>query len=277
MSAPKTWRLPRRQSQPDARPARRLSSQWQAIINTTGDRSCSRALWRSHAANCALPGIRCEYPNSIYSCIWRRAKTPRSVRETISSEMWQQINSLYPDDHRRARKTGSESLPNSATAVRMGCHLFEGITHSTVSHNEAWYFYFRRPAPGTRRQDHPRPGREVFHSAASVADVGTPFDDAQWSALLKSVSGLKLPQESTAASLPTASSSFCCSTANSPRRRILHRQGRPGAARHHRHAPRRLLLRLGTTHRPAAVGTGLCPREAISRRPARVFDALQTK
>jgi len=51
-----------------------------------------------------------------------------------------------------------------------------------------------------------------------VADVGTPFDDAQWSALLKSVSGFEMyrkkygPHRS-----PTASSSFCCSTANSPR------------------------------------------------------------
>jgi len=57
---------------------------------------------------------------------------------------------------------------------------------------------------------------------------------------------------------------------------LLHRQGRPGAARHHRHAPRRLLLRLGTTHRPAAVGTGLLPAvEAILEGGLHeFFDAL---
>ena len=47
---------------------------------------------------------------------WPPAKTRARVRETISSEMWQQINSLYLLITSESRKTEPESIcPPSAT------------------------------------------------------------------------------------------------------------------------------------------------------------------
>jgi uncharacterized alpha-E superfamily protein len=91
-----------------------------------------------------------------------------------------------------ARKAVPESLPEFCHEVRMGCHLFEGITHSTVSHNEAWHFI----SAGRRLERADKTTRildvKYFILLPSVADVGTPFDDVQWAALLKSVSGFEM-------------------------------------------------------------------------------------
>jgi uncharacterized alpha-E superfamily protein len=171
-----------------------FSSQWQPIINTTGDRELFAERYGEATQQNVVRFLAfdAEYPNSIYSCILAARENARSVRETISSEMWQQINSLYLMITAEARKTVPESLPEFCHAVRMGCHLFEGITHSTVSHNEAWYF----TSVGRRLERADKTTRvldvKYFILLPSVADVGTPFDDAQWSALLKSVSGFEM-------------------------------------------------------------------------------------
>ena len=130
-----------------------FSSQWQPIINTTGDRALFAERYGEATQQSAVRFLAfdAEYPNSIYSCVLAARENARSVRETISSEMWQQVNSLYLMITAEARKAAPESLPEFCHAVRMGCHLFEGITHSTVSHNEAWHFISAWPAPGTRR------------------------------------------------------------------------------------------------------------------------------
>jgi uncharacterized alpha-E superfamily protein len=171
-----------------------FSSQWQPIINTTGDRALFAERYGEATQQNAVRFLAfdAEYPNSIHSCILAARENARSVRETISSEMWQQINTLYLMITAEARKAVPESLPEFCHEVRMGCHLFEGITHSTVSHNEAWHFI----SAGRRLERADKTTRildvKYFILLPSVADVGTPFDDVQWAALLKSVSGFEM-------------------------------------------------------------------------------------
>ncbi len=74
----------------------------------------------------------------------------------------------------------------------MACHLFQGITDATMSHNEAWHFIrlgsqLERADKTTRILD-----VKYFILLPSVSDVGTPYDDIQWSAVLKSVSGFEM-------------------------------------------------------------------------------------
>jgi hypothetical protein len=51
-----------------------------------------------------------------------------------------------------SRKKLDEGLPQFCREVRMACHLFQGIKHSTMSHNEAWHFipWARRSSAPTR-------------------------------------------------------------------------------------------------------------------------------
>jgi uncharacterized alpha-E superfamily protein len=167
---------------------------WHPILDTTGD----RALFLEHYGVATEENVirflafDPQYANSIYSCVLAARENARSVRETISSEMWEQINSLYLLITAESRKPVPEVLPEFCHHVRMACHLFQGITQVTLSHNEAWHFIrlgctLERADKTTRILD-----VKYFILLPSLSDVGTPYDDIQWAAVLKSVSGLEM-------------------------------------------------------------------------------------
>ncbi len=132
-------------------------------------------------------------PNSIVSCLQAARENARSVRETISSEMWEQINGMYlMIRSANSEMLTTELLPDLFHQVRMACHLFQGITDVTMTHNEAWHFLrlgrkLERADKTTRILD-----VKYFILLPSVTDIGTPYDDIQWSAVLKSVSGFEM-------------------------------------------------------------------------------------
>lgn len=79
--------------------------------------------------------------NSIVACVANARENARQVREKISSEMWLQLNTLYLD----VRNTTLDSIWNEQpheffNAVKNGAHLFQGITDSTMVHDEGWQF-----------------------------------------------------------------------------------------------------------------------------------------
>jgi uncharacterized alpha-E superfamily protein len=173
---------------------RGFGEQWQPIVDTTGDRAAFLERYgEATLANVVeFLGFDVRNPNSIYSCVTAARENARSVRETISSEMWEQINSLYLLIATQSRKPLSEGLPQFCRDVRMACHLFQGIQHSTMSHNEAWHFI--RLGTSLERADKTTRILDVkyFILLPSVSDVGTPYDDIQWGAVLKSVSGFEM-------------------------------------------------------------------------------------
>jgi uncharacterized alpha-E superfamily protein len=173
---------------------RGYGDQWQPIVDTTGDRAKFQELYGAPTRENVVRFLAFDArnPNSICSCVLAARENARSVRETISSEMWQQINSLYLLIAPEGRKAVPEMLPEFCHGVRMACHLFQGITHVTMSHNEAWHFIrlgtsLERADKATRMLD-----VKYFILLPSVSDVGTPYDDIQWAAVLKSVSGFEM-------------------------------------------------------------------------------------
>src|SRR5439155_18869648 len=76
--------------------------------------------------------------------------------------------------------------------IRLGSHLFEGLTNATMSHNEAWHFSIL----GRMLERAYKTSRilvvKYFMLLPSTRDVGTPYDDIHWSAVLKSVSGFEM-------------------------------------------------------------------------------------
>jgi len=171
-----------------------FGQQWQPIVDTTGDRAAFLERYgEATMANVVqFLAFDPQNPNSIYSCVTAARENARSVRETISSEMWEQINSLYLLIAMESRKKLDEGLPQFCREVRMACHLFQGIKHSTMSHNEAWHFI--RLGTSLERADKTTRILDVkyFILLPSVTDVGTPYDDIQWGAVLKSVSGFEM-------------------------------------------------------------------------------------
>jgi len=168
--------------------------QWQPIVDTTGDRALFEKRYGTAKRESVVKFLAFDpdYSNSIHSCILAARENARSVRETISSEMWQQINSMYLLITQEKDELTPTQLPAFCHQVRMACHLFHGISEVTMTHNEAWHFI--RLGRNLERADKTSRILDVkyFILLPSVKDVGTPYDDVQWSAVLKSVSGFEM-------------------------------------------------------------------------------------
>lgn len=170
--------------------------QWSPLVDTSGDAAAFRLKYGEEATRenvIHFLTADAGNPNSILSCLRSARENARTVRDTVSSEMWEQCNKMYLS---LQEALGAEDFPESLQSlfyeVKMGCHLFQGITDSTMSHGEAWHFIqlgrlLERADKTTRILD-----VKYFLLLPSVRDVGTAVDDIQWAAVLKSVSGFEM-------------------------------------------------------------------------------------
>ena len=237
--------------------------QWQPIVDTTGDRALFEKRHGSASRENVVKFLAFDsgYPNSICSCILAARENARSVRETISSEMWEQINTMFLLITGESQKHVLGNLPAFCHQVRMACHLFHGITEVTMTHNEAWHFI--RLGRNLERADKTTRILDVkyFILLPSVRDVGTPYDDVQWTAVLKSVSGFEMYRKRHGRISPERIVEFLLLDGEFPRAlRYCIGPRRPQPARHQRVAARYVLLRQRTTAR------GSCGASWISRK-----------
>src|SRR6202040_2407653 len=77
--------------------------------------------------------------SSIVSCIAESRENAGQVREQISSEMWERLNSLYHQVTQANVETDSDPL-RLVAAVREGSYQFHGMTDATMNHGEGWQF-----------------------------------------------------------------------------------------------------------------------------------------
>jgi len=78
---------------------------------------------------------------SIVACMTAARENARQVREQISSEMWEELNQLFLQLKRSGVEDQWQAQPHHFfRVVKEGAHLFQGITDSTLSHSEGWYF-----------------------------------------------------------------------------------------------------------------------------------------
>ncbi len=78
-------------------------------------------------------------PNSLFNCIARARENARGVRETISAEMWENLNTLYWT-LRDAPARFDESPEDVYRQVMVGSMLFQGLTDQTLQHDQRWQF-----------------------------------------------------------------------------------------------------------------------------------------
>jgi len=170
------------------------AQQWQPLIDTSGDSEVFKERFGVATQVRVIEWLayHADNPNSIASCLRYARENARSVRETISSEMWAQVNSMYLQIQTQRSLPEPERMLDAFREIRMGCHLFAGVTDATMSHNEAWHFM--RLGRMLERADKTSRILDVkyFMLLPSVRDVGTPYDDIHWTAVLKSVSGFEM-------------------------------------------------------------------------------------
>jgi uncharacterized alpha-E superfamily protein len=80
-------------------------------------------------------------PNSIMTCISRARYNARSIRGTINSRAWKELNKLYwllcdPAFSSQARESPHEFYE----AVICGSFTLQGVCDTTMTHDEGWQF-----------------------------------------------------------------------------------------------------------------------------------------
>ncbi len=82
-----------------------------------------------------------ENPSSMASLVRRARAAARGVRECISSEMWEQLNTLYLSlVNPRVAAEAEEDPHGFHKRVREGAQFFHGLADCTLAHDEAWHF-----------------------------------------------------------------------------------------------------------------------------------------
>jgi uncharacterized alpha-E superfamily protein len=79
-------------------------------------------------------------PNAVVNCITLARENARSVREQISSEMWEAINKLFLLVHGANRAAVSRGPRAFFEELRNGAHLFQGTADATMTHGEPYEF-----------------------------------------------------------------------------------------------------------------------------------------
>ena len=172
--------------------------QWEPLVNTTGDRAIFEENWGEYTRDNVIQFLTFDpdYASSILGSVHRARENARSVREVISSEMWEQVNRFYLMVQQAAFGDVMFEPHEFFREVRMSGHLFEGIMDSTMAHNEAWQFgrlgrHLERADKTSRILD-----VKYFIILPDVSYVGTPYDNLQWAALLRSASALEMYRKS---------------------------------------------------------------------------------
>jgi len=170
--------------------------QWEPLVNTTGDletftKRYDKATTQQNVIHFLT--FDTENPNSIISCVRAARENARTIREIISSEMWLQLNKFYWTVTGSAENWIGQSNPHEFfTEVKNANHLFNGIAAATMTHGEPWHFFhmgqmLERADKTSRILD-----VKYFILLRSAQDVGTPFDDIQWAAVLRSASAFEM-------------------------------------------------------------------------------------
>jgi uncharacterized alpha-E superfamily protein len=174
---------------------RGTAEQWEPLVATTGDHESFTARYGKATKGTVIQFLSSDAanPNSILSCLVAARENARSVREIISTDMWEQVNRFHLMVRDAvSRGLASQNLHAFLADVKANSHLFLGITDATMSHGEGWHF--ARLGRLLERADKTSRILDVkyFILLPTVAEVGTPFDIIQWSALLKSASALEM-------------------------------------------------------------------------------------
>lgn len=169
--------------------------QWRPLLTIMGDDRAFDARYAAASQEKVIQFLAFdrENPNSILSCLSAARENARTIRSTITTEMWEQMNRMYL----YARQAAGDPLVLASphefyTRMKSGSLLYQGLAEATMTHGEAWHFLrmgrtLERADKTTRLLD-----VKYFILLPTADHVGLSFDDIQWGALLRSASAFEM-------------------------------------------------------------------------------------
>jgi uncharacterized alpha-E superfamily protein len=167
---------------------------WDAIITISGEQDLFFELYKEANAQHVFEflGFREDNPNSVVTCIHRVRENARTIRDRMSREMWEDVNSLYlrlqefqPELEIRA---GPHRFCNE---IKFASHRFHGVAHDTLPHDEGWHFLQAGRAL-ERAETTARIVDVEYHKLLESPAASLEPDNHQWMAVLKSVAAYEI-------------------------------------------------------------------------------------
>lgn len=133
-------------------------------------------------------------PNSVVSCLSAARENARSIRENLTTPMWEAVNRFYLRV-RAAAANADQVLAQPhpfLEQIKRSAHQVVGVTSATWSRGEAWQFstmgYLLERADKTSRILDVK----YFILSPDSEHIGTVVDIVQWGALLETTSALQM-------------------------------------------------------------------------------------
>ena len=165
---------------------------WLPIVESAGDREAFLARYPDADGDSVVAFLAFDpqNPNSILGAVSRARENARTVRDQLTSELWEEINRLFLFLHSAEARARFEASPaDFFSEVKNASLLLTGLGHATVMHGEGWQFieigrFIERGDQTTRILD-------VLHTAFPPRGVPASWTErnaVEWAAVLRSCS-----------------------------------------------------------------------------------------
>jgi uncharacterized alpha-E superfamily protein len=133
-----------------------------------------------------------DYGGSILSCLRAARENARAVRGSLTSELWETLNSTWLEARSLAtRRAANPDIGQFVEWVKERSHLTRGVTIGTMMRDEA--FHFTRIGTFLERADSTARILTAHQSdLVPGADAGVVPDPYQWSVLLRALSAFEV-------------------------------------------------------------------------------------
>jgi uncharacterized alpha-E superfamily protein len=133
-----------------------------------------------------------DYSGSIFSCLKSARENARAVRGSLTSELWETLNSTWLDARSQAaRRSARADIGQFVEWVKERSHLTRGVTIGTMLRDEAFHFTrigtFLERADSTARILTAHQGDLL--PGADASEVPDPYE---WSVLLRALSAFEV-------------------------------------------------------------------------------------
>jgi uncharacterized alpha-E superfamily protein len=173
-----------------------VQEQWQPLLASLGDTDIFTTWHSTFTRDTVVPFLLVEKhnPNSILSCLSKARENARSVRERISTELWEQLNDLYlyVKAVRHQTEWPLEELFLFLEHIKLGCYCIAGMAYHTLSRTEDWHLsklgrHLERADQLTRILD-----LRYDPTLVKGKSTATTLHLMQWGSILRSMSGYEM-------------------------------------------------------------------------------------
>lgn len=170
-----------------------LVDPWEPLVLATGDTEWFEKKYGTPTARNVIQFLAFdpEYPNSMLTSLRMARVNAKTVRESLSSELFEELNSFFHFVNDAANLPLTDPTADFFDQVRRHAIFWNGVLDGTMPHDIRWHFanlgrLLERADKTSRILD-----VKYFNLLPQVEDVGTAIDDIQWSALLLAISGFE--------------------------------------------------------------------------------------